>query len=196
MFSVRIKSRSGKRVAESVPLWLCLCVLKFKVEAGSLLLVHLIITFQHFAIQMVWKNTRLLHHCLALYSDRDAHFWPITGHFGEHVFLLAALRCASQQQVTLLLFCWNKWRVSRSKTDLWWLDKLRCRRHRQPAWIKVRRSSLHCCNFTCTRFVSSWIFGANWTKRENDNKNKTQDGAKTGRGECCGVASLGVSCYS
>ncbi len=29
-------------------------------------------------------------------------FLPITRHFREHVFLLAALRCASEHQVTLL----------------------------------------------------------------------------------------------
>ncbi len=34
-------------------------------------------------------------------------------------------------------------------------------------------------------------------KRESDNKpNKTYPGAKTGRGGCSGVASLGASCYS
>ncbi len=70
-----------------------------KAGVGSLLLVLLgknsIITFQHIEIQVVWKNTRLLHLSLVLYSDRDRIFRPIMGHFKERVFPLAALCSAS-----------------------------------------------------------------------------------------------------
>ncbi len=38
--------------------------------------------------------------------------------------------------------CWNKWRVLRSKTGLWQLSKLSCRRHRQPARVELRRIGL------------------------------------------------------
>ncbi len=38
-----------------------------------------------------------------------------------------------------LIGCWNKWRALRSKTGLWWLDKLSCRQE------------------------SLWISGSNWT---------------------------------
>ncbi len=53
---------------------------KWIIKAGvcSLSLVssrwHPIITFQHFVIQLVWKNSRLLLLSSALYSDRDRHF--------------------------------------------------------------------------------------------------------------------------
>ncbi len=65
-----------------------------KAEVCSLLLLssgkNSITTFQHFVIQLVWRDTRLLHLSLALYlalenEDIDRHFLPVTGRFREHV---------------------------------------------------------------------------------------------------------------
>ncbi len=46
---------------------------RFKYGVRSLFLVSSV-TFQYIVIQVVWKNTTLLHHSLALYLDRDRHF--------------------------------------------------------------------------------------------------------------------------
>ncbi len=82
-----------------------------------------IITFQHILIQLVWKNTRLLHLSLALYSDfRGWRLWQ--GLFSRaRVFLLAALRRVSKQQMMSLWAYWLLRQVMCSKTGFWWLDK-------------------------------------------------------------------------
>ncbi len=49
--------------------------------------------FQHFVIQLIWKNSRLLLLSLALDSDRHRHFSANHGNVRERVFLLAALCC-------------------------------------------------------------------------------------------------------
>ncbi len=164
--------------------------LSFKVGVGNLSLVSLrkkpITTFQHFVIQVVWKNIRLVLLSLALYSDHDRTFSQSqsfqracvpTGCFKLHILVTGDV-------ATSWLAVKYKWHALHCKTGLWWLDKLSCRRHRQPAWVELRWTSLHRCNFPCNRLVSSKIFAENWTlKRERDNKrNKRQAGAKTGRG--------------
>ncbi len=72
---------------------------KIEVGVGSLFLVLLsqnsMMTFQHLVIQVVWKNTGLLHLVVAQYSDYDEEFSANHGNFREHVFILGSLRCAS-----------------------------------------------------------------------------------------------------
>ncbi len=116
-----------------------------------------IIPFQHIVIRVVWKSTtRLLHLSLALYSERQTlsesacSYWP----------LYTALLSIKWRHYELI-GCWNKWRSLHCKTGLWWLDKLSCRQHCQPAWVELRQISLHRCNLPCNRFVS-WVFGVNW----------------------------------
>ncbi len=61
------------------------------------------VTFQSIVIQVVYRNTTFctlvvlyaLYQGLALNSDRHRVFSVNHGNFREHVFLLAALRCAS-----------------------------------------------------------------------------------------------------
>ncbi len=68
-----------------------------KARVGSLSLAssckNSIITFQHIVIQVVWKNTRLLH--LGSVFRLWRYILANHGHFREHVFLLAVLHCAS-----------------------------------------------------------------------------------------------------
>ncbi len=59
-----------------------------------------------------WRNTTLLHLSLALYLDCHSLFSADHGNFSEHVFLFAALHCASQQQVTSLRTDWPLKRVT------------------------------------------------------------------------------------
>ncbi len=105
----------------------------------------------------------------------------VTGLFGQskeispYVFywLLCAVPLSDKWCHCKQIGCWNKRCASCSKTDLWCLDKLSCRRHHPLAWVELRRSSLHRCNFPCNRLASSWIFGTNWIqKRETTNKIK------------------------
>ncbi len=98
-------------------------------------------TFQHVVIQVVWKNTRLLHLSLALYW----RFWkmktvilPITDSMCFYCLLYTAL-LSDRWCHWLLTDCWNKWHALYSKTGLW--------QHYQPTWIELRWTSLHRRNF-------------------------------------------------
>ncbi len=76
-----------------------------------------------------------------------------------------------------------------SKTGLWWLDKLSCRRHRQPAWVKLRQTSLHRCNFPYNRLVSSWVCcKLDLKERETINQIKQKPGQGGGSSVCFSIS--------
>ncbi len=171
----------------------------FKAEVGNLFLVssdkNPIITSQHFVIQVVWKNTRLQLLSLALYSDRDRHFSVNHGSFQRaHVHI----------GCSMLHFL-----VTGNVATSWLAVETRD----MPYVIELASGDL---TNTISRLESSWdgplstaaTFPATISspceslvqtglKRKSDNKqNKTWAGAKTGKGGCSRVASLGVSWYS
>ncbi len=124
----------------------------------------------------MWKKSEIFIFFLNAISPRPI-YWP-----------LHAAPLSDRWRHYKLIGCWNKWRPLHSKHGLWGLDKLSDRCHRQLAWVELRRTSWHRCNFSCNRFVLSWIFRANWTYESNSKWNKTK--------ACSRVASSGVSCYS
>ncbi len=153
-----------------------------KAEVGSLFLVSLgenpIITFQHIVIQLVRKKTRLLHLSLTLCSDCDGTFRPITGHFREYVFPLAALCSTSWRQVTLLRADWLFKQETCTKIDLWRPDKLSCRQHCRLVWVKLRWTCLHRCNFPCN--CPLLLCKLDLKERAQTNKIKCELGEKYG----------------
>ncbi len=133
----------------------------------------------------LWSGPRQLHFCTSpwLFIKISAIIIPESKR--SHWLLYIALLRDSWHRFELI-GCWNKWHALHLNTDLWQLDKLSfflffcesfsmCQKaiivkvwlqiifHRQPAWVELRRTSSHCCNFPCNCFVSSWIFSANWT---------------------------------
>ncbi len=116
-------------------------------------------TFQHFVIQMVWKNTTLLHLSLALYSERDRTFGQ-SQVFSESAcsyWHLYAVLLSNRWRRYELIGRWNKWCALWSKTGLWQLDELSYRWHHQPAWAELRQTSLHRCNFPCNHFICEFF---------------------------------------
>ncbi len=132
----------------------------FKAEVGSLFFVssgkNFIITFQHVVIQVVWKNTRLLHLSLALYSDfRKWRLWRTLFSQSQVIskgpfsyWPLHAALLSDRWHRHKLIGCWNKWRALCSKTGLsddltsWVAGNM----HRNMAWPpywEVATPSLH-----------------------------------------------------
>ncbi len=150
-----------------------------------------IVTFQHFVIQLVWKNTGLLHLSLALCSDfRKWRPWRIL--FGQSQ-VISERACSYWLLYTALL------------SDRWCCYKLKlisgnnsvCRKHRLPARVELRRTSLNAATFPATVLFCCQSLVQTGLKKESDSKwNKTRARAKTERGGCGGVRSLGVSCHS
>ncbi len=102
-----------------------------QVEVGSLSLVssgkNPIITFQHFVIHWVWKNSTLLHLSLTPKFRMWQDFQPIMSHFRECTFLLDAMAVLLSNRWCCyeLIGCWNKWSASWSKSGLLnWQDEL------------------------------------------------------------------------
>ncbi len=98
-------------------------------------------------------------YCKVSWSDRT----PRSGPAFSQSQVISESMCSHRWRGYKLIGCWNKWHASCSKTGLWQIDKLSFRRHRQPAWVELRRTRLHRCNFPRYRLVSLWIFVANWT---------------------------------
>ncbi len=167
------------RLGQAVYLW-CHCVR------------NPMLTFKHIVIQVVWKNTTLLHISLDLYSHCDREFSANNSNFREHVFhwlLLAALlnnRWLCYEPIS----CWNKWRALRSTTGLWCPQStlLAGLSPAQMDQFALLQLSLQLFRLTVNL----------WCKLSLKERATTKEiaGPKTGRGGCSAVVSLWVSCYS